>query len=109
MLLSSSSLTGNEVKNPEGEKLGKIEDFMIDTTTGDVAYGVLSFGGVLGMFDKLFAVPLTAMTLDTENECFLLNQPKGRLKGAPGFDKNDWPDTQDLSWRRSVEEYYGVH
>jgi sporulation protein YlmC with PRC-barrel domain len=108
MLLSSSSLTGNDVKNPEGDKLGKIEDFMIDTNTGDVAYGVLSFGGVFGMFDKLFAVPITAMTVDTENKCFLLNQSKARLEGAPGFNKDDWPDTQDLSWRRAVDDYYRI-
>ena len=59
---------------------------MIDRAGKDRA-AVLSFGGVLGIGDKLFAVPWKAMTVDTNRHCFVLNVPKNRLKDAPGFDK----------------------
>lgn len=108
MILSSSSLSGNPVKNEQGENLGKIEDFMIDTNTGDVVYSVLSFGGVMGVGDKLFAVPVEAMRLDTEDECFILNESKERLKNAPGFDKDNWPEAGDSKWHDSVRTYYRV-
>jgi sporulation protein YlmC with PRC-barrel domain len=108
MILSSSSLSGNPVKNKQGENLGKIEDFMIDTNTGEVVYSVLSFGGVMGVGDKLFAVPVQAMQLDTEEHAFILNESKERLKNAPGFDKDHWPNTADSKWHDSVRTYYRV-
>lgn len=70
-MLSSSSIVGDDVRNTSGDDLGTITDLMIDLTDGAVRYAVLSFGGVLGMGDKLFAVPFGAFTLDTENECFV--------------------------------------
>jgi len=63
--LSASTLIGNEVRNREGEDLGRIEDFMMDRETGRVAYAVLSFGGFLGVGNKLFAVPWDAFTIDS--------------------------------------------
>jgi sporulation protein YlmC with PRC-barrel domain len=55
--LSASTLIGAQVRNPQDESLGDLKDAMIDTTSGKIAYGVLSFGGVLGVGNKLFAIP----------------------------------------------------
>jgi len=55
-VMSASTLNGDKVVNQAGEDLGKIDDIMIDTPTGRVAYAVLSFGGFLGLGDKLFAI-----------------------------------------------------
>ena len=55
--LSANTLKGDQVVNRAGEDLGQIEDFMIDLENGRIAYAVLSFGGFLGMGDKLFAIP----------------------------------------------------
>lgn len=106
-VLSATTLIKNAVKNPQGENLGEIEDFMIDLTSGRIAYAVLSFGGFLGIGDKLFAIPWEAMTLDTEEKCFVLNVDKEILKEAPGFDKDNWPATTDDEWLLDVYEYYG--
>lgn len=106
-ILSTSSLTGNTVKNATGETLGDIKDFVIDTETGRVMYAVLSFGGFLGLGDKLFAIPVQAMELDTDDHAFILNVPKDRLEDAPGFDKDNWPSTSDYDWVNSVYAYYG--
>jgi hypothetical protein len=81
---------------------------MIDVPTGKVAYAVLSFGGVLGVGEKLFAVPWHALTLNTAEKCFLLNASKEHLKQAPGFDKNHWPSMADERWAREVHSYYGA-
>ena len=106
--LSASTLTGDAVRNPQGEDLGKVEDIMLDLDNGRVAYCVLSFGGFLGMGDKLFAVPWSAMTLDTEKHAFVLDVPKERLKDAPGFDKDDWPDWTDMEARSRIYGFYKV-
>lgn len=107
MQLSATSITGNKVHNPAGEELGKVEDLMIDLTSGEVTYAVVSFGGVLGIGNKLFAVPLQALKTDTENHEFVLDESKDRLENAPGFDKDNWPDAADSKWQNEVRSYYG--
>lgn len=108
MQLSSSSITGNSVRNPNGDDLGKVEDLVVNTATGEVTYAVVSFGGFLGLGDKLFAVPLQAMQVDTENHELVLNESKERLENAPGFDKDNWPASADDKWNREVRAYYGI-
>jgi len=105
--LSASSLTGDGVVNPQGEDLGKVEEIMIDINSGKVAYVVLSFGGFLGLGEKLFAIPWEAMTIDTNRKVFILNVEKGVLEKAPGFDKNNWPQISDNDWLTGIYEYYG--
>jgi surface antigen len=88
--------------------LGKVTELMIDLPTGRVAYAVLSFGGILRMGNKLFAVPWNALTLDEDEKRFILNVDKARLENAPGFDKDNWPDMADQTWGSSIYDYYGT-
>ena len=81
---------------------------LLDTKSGKVCYAVLSFGGFLTIGEKLFAVPWDALALDTEHKCFVLNEEKDRLKAAPGFDKDNWPDMADETWAKSIHSYYGT-
>ncbi len=104
--LSSDSLNNTSVRNPEGEDLGNVKELMIDLNSGRVAYAVLSFGGFLGLGDKLFAIPWDAFTVDTENEHFVLNVDKDRLEDAPGFDKDNWPRSADANFVESIYTYY---
>jgi sporulation protein YlmC with PRC-barrel domain len=103
-VLRATEMAGWKVRNPAGEDLGKIEELMIDVMAGRIAYAVLSFGGILGMGDKLFAVPWEALTVRPADEIFILDVPKERLENAPGFDKDEWPMTGDREWRPEEEE-----
>jgi hypothetical protein len=76
--------------------------------SGHVSYAVLSFGGFLGMGEKLFAVPWAALKLDTENKRFTLDVDRAKLEAAPGFDKNHWPDMADSAWEQGIHSYYGT-
>jgi len=105
-VLSASSISGDPVRNAAGEDLGHIEDLMIDLTSGKVAYAVLSFGGFLGMGDKLFAIPWNALTVDEDEQCVVLNVDKNTIENAPGFDKGNWPDFSDQSWGTQISDYY---
>lgn len=107
-VLSASSLMNEPVINPQGESLGKVEDYMLDLDKGCVSYAVLSFGGILGMGDKLFAIPWQAMTVDTDRKAFILDVPKERLENAPGFDKDNWPQYPDQEFMGNVYDYYQV-
>jgi sporulation protein YlmC with PRC-barrel domain len=106
-VMGASTLIGDKVTNHQNESLGKIEEIMIDMASGRVAYAVLSFGGVAGIGDKLFAVPWQALRLDPPNKQFILNVTKERLKEAEGFEKNNWPSMSDPSWARTTHNFYG--
>ena len=107
MIPASKDLIGCQVTNHQQEDLGKIEDIMVEPGTGRVAYGVLSFGGFLGLGDKLFAIPWNAMTYDRGRRSFLLNVNKESLKNAPGFDRDNWPNMADTQWGTNIHSYYG--
>lgn len=106
-VMSAGSLSGDRVRNSAGEDLGKVEEIMLDVPTGRVAYAVLSFGGFLGMGNKLFALPWDALTLNERDHEFILNVDKQTLENAPGFDKDNWPDMADPSWGSQIHNYYG--
>ena len=107
-LMGAETLIGDGVVNGAEENLGDIKEIMLDMNTGQVAYAVLAFGGFLGMGEKLFAVPWQALHLDTANHRFVLNVEKERLKTAPGFNKDAWPDMSDVTWANQVHTFYGT-
>lgn len=103
--MRASKLIGSEVRNVHGESLGKIKDLIVDVNNERVYYAVLSFGGVLGLGNKLFAYPVRAFTQAAEGDKLVLNIDKDRLKAAPGFDKDsDWNDRR---YREEVDRYHG--
>ena len=107
-VLSASTLAGDSVRNAAGEDLGKIDEIMIDIPSGRVAYAVLSFGGFLGLGNKLFAVPWSVLKVDEDEKCFILNVDKGTIEQAPGFDPDNWPDMSDTTWGTQMSSYYKV-
>ncbi len=108
-VLSATTIMGNKVVNTAGEQLGTMKELMIDLDDGLIAYAVLSFGGFLGLGDKLFAIPWEALTLNPDDQTFILDVDKEVLEDAPGFDKEHWPDNAkyEAGWLLRVYEYYG--
>lgn len=107
-LMGADTLNGNDVVNRKDENLGDIKEFMLNMQSGRVSYAVLSFGGFLGVGNKLFAVPWEALTLDTVNKRFVLDVEKNDLENAPGFDQDKWPDMADTTWSDGIHAYYGT-
>lgn len=105
---ANEEVVGVEVKNTADENLGKIEEVMLDKISGQVAYLVLDSGSFLGLGGKLIALPWNAVHYDKDKECFILDMDKERIKEAPGFDKDHWPDMADRTWGASVSQYYGA-
>ncbi|MHB8493401.1 MAG: PRC-barrel domain-containing protein [Casimicrobiaceae bacterium] len=104
--VKASSIIGTSVVNSKGDSLGDIKEVVIDPRSGKVAYAVVSFGGFLGMGEKLFAIPFSAFKYDLPKNDYVLDVSKERLKAAPGFDANHWPAMSDEKWNRDVYKYY---
>lgn len=107
-VLSATSIIGDTVRNHQGEDLGDIEELMINLRDGCIAYAVLSFGGIAGLGDKLFAIPWKALSLRPDEHTFILDVRKEKLEDAPGFDKDNWPNMADIEWANKVNSFYGV-
>ena len=85
-LLPTSTLIGTPVKNPQGEELGKIQDFMIDPQTGRIMSVVLSFGGTLGMGEKRVTIPWETLTVGIGKSELIVEVEKEQLQPAPGVE-----------------------
>lgn len=103
---AGEDVIGRRVVNEQGEDLGKIEDVIIDANAARVSYAILSFGGFMGLGDKLFALPWVSLSYDRNGQRFVLKADKELLKKAPGFDKTDWPILSDPANRDNIDRYY---
>jgi len=91
--LPTTSIKGAKVVNAKDEKLGKIEEIMIDEERGRIAYAVLSVGGWLGAGNKLFAIPWES--LERNRDDYILRVDKSVFEGSEGYDKEKFSLTRD--------------
>ena len=90
--MRASDLIGTEVRNPQGQDLGEIHDLLIDVNNGRVQGAVLSFGGFMGVGDKLFRYPLSSFKESRNDDSLVLDVNENSLERANGFDRDRWPD-----------------
>jgi hypothetical protein len=103
-----STIIGAQVVNAAKEDLGKIEDLIIDARSSVVVYAILSFGGFLGLGDKRFAIPWRVLDFHAPEGYAVLNMDKERLKNAPGFKADEWPDMSTKEWVNSIDDHFGT-
>jgi sporulation protein YlmC with PRC-barrel domain len=97
-------MVGSPVKNPQGDELGRIHDFVIDSN-GRVAFAILSFGWeYLRAGEKTVAVPFDALTYHRRGQYFVLDISKERLASAPPYDRSDVANEQ---WAEDTYKYFG--
>ncbi|MEN6497110.1 MAG: PRC-barrel domain-containing protein [Thermoguttaceae bacterium] len=107
LLFQSSTLSDLDVFNDRNEKLGNLDNLVIDAGTGQVLYGVVSTGFIAG---KTIAVPWSAFRFGKQNDehVLLLNMTQEKLTGAPTFDSDNMANLTDTQWTKTVNDYFGV-
>ena len=103
--LTATSIIGDKVENLEMERIGTIDNLMINIQTGVVEYAVIESGSFLGLGGKLFAVPFSELKVNAEKKIFVIDRQKEFLEKLPGFDRNHWPDTND-HYYEDVNQYW---
>ena len=106
-VISSDRVEGTSVYNEVGDKLGSIDDLMIDKRSGQVRYAVLEFGGFLGMGTERYPLPWSLLKYDTAKSGYVVPVGKDQLEGAPRYGSADIP-SYDAEYGRRVNDYYGV-
>lgn len=103
----ASDVIGKAVKNSQNEDVGNVEELIIDPDRDRVIFAVLSHGGVLGIGEKLFAVPWSCLTsMSTDHKHFVFNVDKDWFKNAIGFEKKTWPNFTDEKWALEIHKHY---
>lgn len=106
-VISSDKVEGTSVYNDAGEKLGSIDDLMIDKRSGQVRYAVMKFGGFLGIDTDRHPIPWNMLKYDTDKEGYVVPLDKARLEKAPKYQYQDVP-AYDASYGQRINGYYGV-
>jgi sporulation protein YlmC with PRC-barrel domain len=106
-IISSDKVEGTAVYSPAGEKLGSIEDLMIDKVSGQVRYAVLEFGGFLGMGTDRYPLPWSMLKYDTQKEGYVVPLDKERLSAAPKYAEGSM-SSYDADYGMTVNKYYGA-
>ena len=106
-LIAAERVEGTSVYNLAGEKLGTVEDIMLDKVSGKAIYAVMSFGGFLGIGEKYHPLPWSTLKYDEGKGGYVVNLDKKILESAPTYGMHD-----DFHWtpeyRRRVDKYYGA-
>ncbi|HYN62626.1 MAG TPA: PRC-barrel domain-containing protein [Rubrivivax sp.] len=106
-VISSERVEGTAVFNTAGDKLGSIDELMIDKLSGQVRYAVLEFGGFLGMGTDRYPLPWSMLKYDTSKDGYVVPLDKATLEGAPRYAQSEQPPYTD-DYGRRVHDYYGM-
>lgn len=107
----ASKLTGMNIQNSQGKSVGAINDLVIDVSSGKIRYAAVTYGGFLGIGNKMFAVPFEAFKFQRDqggDTVLVLNVTQQQLEGAVGFDENNWPDFANQTFTMELDKRYGV-
>jgi sporulation protein YlmC with PRC-barrel domain len=105
-LVLASQALGVEVYSGQNDKLGEIQDMIVDFANGQVSYAVTALGGVLSSSKKLVPVPISAMQYDAAKRAFVLGGSSDTLTKAPGFAQDQWPDMTQLNWDQGFRNFW---
>jgi sporulation protein YlmC with PRC-barrel domain len=106
-----SKIVGKNVQSTtaDDKKIATIDDVVIDSREQQLAYAVLSVGGLAGMGDKLISIPWEKLdvTSDPDDKVVVrLNMTEEELKQGPQFARNDWPKADDKVHLIEVYVFY---
>ena len=82
-VIRAKRVIGTSVKNTAGEKIGTVEDIVLDKLSNNIVYAVVGFGGFLGMNEKFHPVPWSALDYVESEDSYVVPFTKEQLEAAP--------------------------
>ena len=106
-LIASDRVEGTKVFRPGGERIGKIDHFMVDKRSGQVEYAVMSFGGFLGLGEELRPLPWRALEYDRELGGYVVSAEDDTFRNSPYIEGASAPEW-DSAYAKALYGYWGV-
>jgi sporulation protein YlmC with PRC-barrel domain len=106
----ASKVKGTAVYNPGGDRIGTVEDIVLDKTSNQIMFAALGFGGVLGLGEKYYPVPWSMLDYDEDKGGYVVPLDKDNLKNAPAYDLKDLTkhDGSIGGIRQTSYDYYKI-
>jgi sporulation protein YlmC with PRC-barrel domain len=104
--IRAKKVIGTDVKGRDGDKLGKVEDIVVDKETGQVMFAVVGFGAVLGMGEKFHPIPWAALDYNEDADAYVVNFTKEQLKAAPADTIDQLTKNDGVAFRDRTFDYY---
>jgi hypothetical protein len=73
-------LAGGDIVNTAGDRLGHLEQILIDPASGRIDRAVLACGGVFGIGARFVTVPWSDLALDGSGRGFVLDLSRENLE-----------------------------
>lgn len=106
--IRGSRVIGTDVCNTEGEKIGKVEDIVLDKTDNAIMFAVIGFGGFLGMGEKYHPIPWAVLDYSPDHHAYVVPYTKAQLEAAPSDSISELTRDDGRAIRDSVYDYYQV-
>ena len=81
-LIASNKVEGTAVYNHQGERIGTLHHFMVGKHSGQVAYAVMSFGGLFGLGENYYPLPWNELTYDKNRGGYVIANPPQPVAGC---------------------------
>ena len=107
-LISADRVQGTPVFDQGGEKMGHIEDVLLDKVSGRVAYAIMSYGGFLGAGERYHPLPWPMLHYDAQRHGYVVPLDKERLKDAPVLGSARFADHDEANWADEVHTHFGL-
>ncbi len=106
----ASKVKGTSVYNDAGDKIGTVEDVVLDKTSNRIMFAALGFGGVLGIGEKYYPIPWSLLAYNEDKGGYVVPLNKERIQNAPAYDLKDLTkhDGSLGSIREKTYSYYKV-
>lgn len=105
-MICASKVIGTNVKDPAGQKIGEIEDVVLDKRSNSIVFAIVGFGGLLGMAEKYHPIPWASLTYDSDENAYVVSYTKEQLQAAPAGSLEELTRQGDLSMRDRTYAYY---
>lgn len=106
--IRARKVIGTPVKNRSGEKIGQVEDIVLDKVSNDIMFAIVGFGGFLGMAEKYHPMPWSALTYDEGEQAYVVNYTKDQLNAAPADSMEELTRNDGMLYRDRAYDYYHV-
>lgn len=104
--IRAKKVLGTDVYDPQGSRIGSIEDIVLDKLSNNVLFAVVSFGGFLGIGEKYHPMPWSTLDYDKEHDGYVVTMTKAQLEAAPASSIDDLTKHDGTAWRDQVYDYY---
>lgn len=104
-LVAGSQVDGTPVFGKTGEKLGKIDDLMIEKATGRTTYALMSFDGFLGVGTRYYPIPWRMLDYDPDKHGYKTSLSREQIEKGRHVPDKEIKD--EVEWREAVHAYYG--